>query len=243
MARFANLTMLITCALAIYVGSRTLAIWWRTRQIQEFAIGSNVLSIALGAMLLTSLGVLGSSTGMNVDILPHAVGLFLMCIHVAALYVGTWKIFRPSDRWPIALVAMALSLCTAWMWAILTDSGAPLIRPLLYQGVRAVGMAWAGWECLRYSAMLRRQVRLGLAEPMIAHRIGLWGLGALASLLVILLDLGSLVGSGTSLVASPGGLYLTAFIGLFAAGTIALAFFPPASYVRFVAGPAGESAS
>ena len=120
MAELANGIMLMTCALAIYVGVRTLAISRRTRQIQEFAIGMNVLSIALGAMVLTLVGALGQGASKDVPLVPHVLGLLLLGAHVVALYVGTWKIFRPADRWPIGVMVILLPLLGVWLFGVLT---------------------------------------------------------------------------------------------------------------------------
>jgi hypothetical protein len=59
---------------------------------------------------------------------------------------------------------------------------------------------------------------------------------------MIVLDLVVLAQSSASLAASAMGLYLTAFIGLFGAGAIGLAFFPPDAYVRLIEGQRADSA-
>ena len=54
MEDLAKLGLLLTCVLAIYVGVRTLFIARRTRHFAELSIGANVLSLALGAMVLST---------------------------------------------------------------------------------------------------------------------------------------------------------------------------------------------
>jgi hypothetical protein len=230
MERLASLGLLITCALAIYVGGRTLGIWWRTRQVQEFAIGANVLSIALGAMVLTAFGALGSSANADAPLAPRVLGSFLLGVHVVATFGGTWKIFRPLDTWALTLTGCATLLVAGWFLVGTLDPGGSAARSAIYQGMRGAGMAWAAFECFRYSGKLQRRVALGLAEPMVAHRIWLWGVGASASLFTIGLDLVTLLSTGASLVSTSAGLNVTSVVGVIGTGSIALAFFPPRVY-------------
>lgn len=52
----ATLGLVIACCLALYVGSRLLLLWWRTRMFPELLHGISILSIASGSLLLTYLG-------------------------------------------------------------------------------------------------------------------------------------------------------------------------------------------
>jgi len=235
MESIARLGMVATCVIAIYVGARTLWIWRRTRMIQELCIGTNVLAIAAGGLVLTLLHAL---SGEHAGVPPmswYALGLFGLVVHVAALYAGTWKIFRPQQRWPLFVVASATGLAAVWMgWALVvagTTDGVTA-RSLLLLSLRGVGLAWAGYECFRYSAMLRRRVAVGLGDPLIAHRIWLWGVSAVAGLTAISMDIASWTVAGQPLAATPGGLHLTSSLGLISVGAIGLAFFPPALYLR-----------
>lgn len=227
----AQLAMLATCVLAIYVGGRTLLIWRHTRHVQEFFIGTNVLALALGGLLLTAIGIL-EDPDREVALVPHLLGALGLAVHVVALYGGTWKIFRPKDRWALWLTAAATGTVLAWVTLAVAQVDPVTWRSQLYPGVRAVGMGWAAFECFRYSAMLRRRASIGLAEPAIAHRIWLWGMGAAASFAMCALDIASWQIVGTPAAAMPWGLATMACLGLLGAGCIALAFFPPRFYVR-----------
>ena len=100
--------------------------------------------------------------------------------------------------------------------------------------VRFAGMGWSSYECLRYSAMLQRRVKLGLAEPMVAHRIWLWGVGACAQTLVIGFDMACRFWTGIQLADTAAGLSVLSLFGLVGVVALACAFFPPAAYVRLV---------
>ena len=82
--------------------------------------------------------------------------------------------------------------------------------------------------------MLRRQVELGLSEPIIAHRFWLWAVGSGAQVVGFALDLVCWYAIGTALSTTAIGLHVTSLMGLVGIVAIALAFFPPAAYVDFI---------
>jgi hypothetical protein len=231
----ARLGLFLSCLLAIYVGLRTLWIWRRTRMVPELAIGANVLGIAIGGAVLTALGALSARSGDPAPLVPYAIGLLGLVVHVVAQYVGNWKVFRASARWPLPVVALATLLALAWMASLLIDRDPSSVRSVAFLGLRLGGMGWAAWECFRYAGLLDRRVALGLAEPMTAHRIRLWGIGASAQCIAIGLDLGSHALAGSTLGSTAVGLNAMSLLGLVGAICVALAFFPPKPYLRLIA--------
>jgi hypothetical protein len=231
----ARLGLFLSCLLAIYVGLRTLWIWRRTRMAPELAIGSNVLGIAVGGAVLTAFGALTARSGEPAAFVPLAIGLLGLVVHVVAQFVGNWKIFRPSARWPLPVVALATLLAVAWMAWALADRDPSTTRSVAFLGLRLAGMGWAAWECFRYAGLLDRRVKLGLAEPVVAHRIRLWGLGASAQCIAIGIDLGSYAVAHQPLAATAAGLNVMSALALAGAICVALAFFPPKPYLRWIA--------
>ena len=75
---------------------------------------------------------------------------------------------------------------------------------------------------------MRRRVRIGIGDPLVANRFLLWGIGTLATLLVALLYIGMQLRGHYELPASLIGVSST----LVLASAIAewLAFLPPRSY-------------
>lgn len=241
MEELARLGLFLSCLLAIYVGVRTLLIWRRTRMLPELAVGVNVLGIATGGAVLTALGALSARSGEPSSVPWLAFGLFCLVVHVTAQAIGNWKIFRPTDRWPMVLSAVIAVLACVWMSASLVSPEPSTPRSIGFLLLRLVGMTWAAWECFRYAAQLRRRVVLGLAEPMIAHRIQLWGVGAVAQCIAIGLDLGAFAAIGASLASMPAGLHVISVLGLVGTAAIALAFFPPKAYVRMITAVGAEA--
>jgi len=102
-------------------------------------------------------------------------------------------------------------------------------------GLLAQGAAYAlnGWAGARYWRMLRRRLSLGLADPVVVNRILLWSAAAWAITLQYLYSTGVVIVTGGSSI-SGFGIALVSSLGLIAAGTMLLAFFPPRSYLLWL---------
>ena len=121
----------------------------------------------------------------------------------------------------------------------------PATPALLLLCTAQVAYFWSAFEAFRYRGLLRRRIPLGLADPLVADRFGLWGwtsvfaAGASAPATWAVL-------SGTDPHTTTNHLVITV-CGLVCSGTLLLAFLPPAWYARGVRGsapaPLAESAS
>lgn len=240
MGDMARLGLLVTCLIATYVGVRTLLIWRRTRMVPELMIGLNVLGLSIGGVVLT---IMGDATLTTQTFAPFTFGLGCLVLHTSALFVGNWKIFRPDARWAALLSCGAIVTTSLWaVWALEMPETS-WERTIYYVNIRLVGQAWSTYECVRYSRMLNRRAELGLADPMLAHRIWLWGMGAVAQVIVLLCEVGAWYKTGGALVSSPTGLHITSVLGLSGITAVYLAFFPPAAYVRFIEGRRARAGS
>jgi hypothetical protein len=101
-----------------------------------------------------------------------------------------------------------------------------------YQVLRLGTLLWAAVEALVTWRMLRRRIRLGLADPLVVNRIGLWGIAA---------GIGSAGASAGFLVTffglearSTGVEVLISVLGLAASAALWLSFLPPARYQGWV---------
>jgi hypothetical protein len=111
----------------------------------------------------------------------------------------------------------------AWLW--------------LEQCALVLGLGWAALESGRYHLLMRRRVKLGLAEPLVANRFLLWSVYAgLFCLGQLQWDI-SLVfyGAVSTLDVLTVGMTVAAEAALF------MAVFPPVWYARRVRAAAGAS--
>ena len=85
----------------------------------------------------------------------------------------------------------------------------------------------------RFSLALNRRVKIGLADPVVANRVRLWGN---AMIIATLLSFGTIGGqvAGINVMGSMAGLALVGCLGSIAAGAIYLAFLPPRAYTRWI---------
>jgi hypothetical protein len=210
------------------VGLRLLRIAIRTGQTAELAIGTAVFAGGgVGHALIVLSFALHAFPGAMTPI-AVLVGNAAASGGAIALALGVWRIFRPADRWPRAIIAaviasLVLSLLER-LRLLTTVPTSPFVFWTFTAGSGA-SYAWSAYESLRFHAMLRRRIRIGLASPAMAQRFLLWGIaGSAAFALHILSAVNRFLDPGT---IAPLVLILQDLLGLAAATGIWLAFFPP----------------
>ncbi len=221
---------------ALLLGSlaaRLLGLAARTRRTPELLLGLSIALPLVGYMF----GVAGAVVGRGVPArwVAEVAGTFCDLGFVAT--VGfVWLVFRRQERWAQALslliscgfVAMPfVNHFVAW------EDGVP--SALVARSVlRTLCYSWAALESLHYARLMRRRVRFGLAEPLVADRFSLWGLAHLCLALMLLLIMGGvklhLSGADLASLCTFSGFS----IGLVAAVPLLLSFFPPDRYARHV---------
>ncbi len=225
---------------SLVIGLRLLGLARRTRELPELAIGLGYFLIGgIGyPLLIVSNRATDLSVGARLGLLWAS--LVTTAIATTAIGVFVWRVFRPEARWARAAVwtfpglsaaSLALQASISGMDAALRHQG---IGILLYTFLNSCPIAWAGVESFHYHSLLVRRARLGLADPVVADRMRLWGIGNLCALVM---NTGSLVGYffGIDLALDPAGALLISGLGLVASCATWLAFFPPRAYTRKVA--------
>ena len=225
------------------VGGRLLLLWRRTRELPEL-----LLTIALWCT-----GVLGFALGMVARLSVAGGGTNEMPIAVAALcseYVGcaalvafAWRVFHPKEVWAKALCGALLVLLLGALVAEIASGqfvhysdGSRITGPIvpLALATRGLGPAWVSFECFRYHALLRRRLKLGLAEISVVHRIAAWGTASLATALGYAISAVHRAVFGTGLQAHAWALGSVSLLAFVSAIGLGLAFFPPRFYRRWV---------
>jgi hypothetical protein len=153
-------------------------------------------------------------------------------------------VFWPGTRWPLAIGGgLAAAMAAGWLGSAASGAFVKVTYAngwfLLLNGAMLATNLWVAIEPLVHHARLRKRVRFGLAEPLIADRFLLWGLGSLARAALILMGpaaewaLGSLTGEGRS-VFVPATLAVASALGLLTSVSYWLTFNPSPAYVRWV---------
>lgn len=209
---------------SLAIGARLLWLARRTRQIPEAALGTSLFLGGLGYVPL----VLAFRV-VTPDHAPWLLAIGNAVLHAGAiaLAVGTWRVFRASERWPVAIaVALGVWLLLSFALRLAHFREMPPPGSVFWTSTLggAAAYAWSTAESFRCWSMSRRRRRIGLVDAAITRRFALWGVcGACA----VGMHVASMVGrifAGEALPAS--AVVASSALGLVAAGSLAIAFAP-----------------
>lgn len=209
---------------SLVVGARLLALAARTRALAEAAFGTSLFLGGAGYLLLV---LAFRVVAVESAPLPLAVGNLLLHIGSMALAIGTWRVFRPAERWPGAVVAaIGVVLATSFAIRLAYVQVVPPPASVFWMSTLAGAAvyAWSAEESLRYWRMMRRREALGLADPAITQRFGLWGLCTACAVGMHAASVAGRVIAGDAL--PPAAVVASSALGLVAAVSLSLAFFP-----------------
>jgi hypothetical protein len=223
---------------ALVVGVRLLLLARRTRMLPELCIGIGVLGIGpvgFGASV-AAVQLEGSSPGLASALM--AFGSVGVAAGVCCKLVFNWRVYHAERRALAGLIAFAVAAFVV-LFVVQALDGFPSVVPVnwtyyLRSSLMIGALLWGSAEALRYWGMMRRRVRIGLADPVVSNRFLLWGIGAFAA------GFGSLVGNVVQVVTGvpsteiPWVLASSSAHGMVAAVAMWLAFVPPPAYTRLI---------
>jgi hypothetical protein len=200
-----------------------------------FAGGFGLLGFGLGPALAKSSRELARDVMIVGDALGRLVTL--------ALTVFVWRVFGAGSAARRGLLGALLVLLGAnWVRGLLHQSWpepTPPLQRFENQLVLALPFVWSALETRIAFARSRRQLALGLTDAVTSNRFVLWS-AASASFAAIGFA------AAAAAVAPPGAAVagaltvLQALLFVAIAGIVALAFFPPATYLRWLAKAKGR---
>lgn len=228
-------------AVWIVTGVRMIVLSRRTRGLPELLLGTSLL---LQAGLGYPLSVVSQFAG-DYALLLTCVSATFNNTGMGFLYVFTARVFHDSSRWAWVVVGAAGALLAVQVVGntlsqAAAASPAEKLTAIMRWGGASLALSgaawgWAGFEALRYHALLRRRVALGLADPVVANRMLLWGLmGGVAFGCVVVDTL--LLYSGIPRARDVLLPLVTAVAGLVVSACMILAFWPPEAYLARVRG-------
>lgn len=208
--------------------------------------GVPVHTWASTTIFVGGVGLLGFGLGPSLAEHSLALARWVMLISDAVervamlmLAVFVWRVYGAgAPARAILLSATLVGMTASWTYVLLVQRWPePLLHPQVQAASQlafAAPFLWATLEAWLERRRSRRQLALGLGDPAACHRSLLWALGC--------------GGFGVSCLAAacaaflPGGTLDEVLTGLRAAlytavsVVVALAFFPPSGYTRWVAG-------
>ena len=251
---FAGLAQIAYLGVAFGVGGVLLVRGHRAGEWTQWVLGLHLLlSMGIG-YVLTSVGVISVEFGAPLpeSLLPWMVGggYASSSLGLCLTLDFTRRVFRPGRTGALAIAfACGLAIWAGWLGYALTGG---IFHGRFVGGwywVMTGGMVatnvWVAWEPILYFARLRKRVRLGLAEPVVANRMLLWGIGSVArAVLVPAGPIGNswMAGLDESARLSAGAvvLVITSTLGLITGVAYWLTFQPPQAYLRWVEARAGK---
>jgi hypothetical protein len=225
----------------VVTGVRLMLLARRTHALPEFLLGASLLLVAAFGFPLTELSRVVPA--FHTPLI--AVGSLCTSLGTALLFAFTALVFRRGER--LAWVAVGTGsvllavqgVGNAVSQALATTPEDELAATLVWGAgslvLTGAAWGWASFESLREHARLRKRLPLGLADPVVANRMLLFGgMGTIAVACVVvdacLLYLG---GESARLIFLP---LTTACAGLAVSVCMVLAFWPPAAYLERVRG-------
>jgi hypothetical protein len=229
------------------VGMRLVLLARRTHQFPEFAIGTSLTLMGGVGYPLTVFVRVASFLSDDLRISLFVLSLCLTWVGTVLLGCFNMRVFRPEEGWARVFVA-ALAILLVGSFVLQSFSPGLGVGTFRNQGLGlrlfmaglGVPLAWGTYESLRYWRLLQKRVRLGLADPVVADRMRLWGIAeGSACVINVSTTVAALFGVDFA-VASVGALVI-APLGIAAAISTWFAFIPPAAYLRRVISRAAAS--
>jgi hypothetical protein len=236
LAAIGGVSFLLVCIIG---GARLLLLARRTGGLPETVLGAGLF--VLGGVATPLAALARADTGLDLELRAgiFVVQSILMSLGMGSFALFTQRVFRPHSGWARPLTAVLTTGMLAGVALMGVERGyvAALRAPgpgfLLQQLFLIASLGWTAGEALHYARLLKRRLALGLAEPLVAHRIQLWGSGVgLAVCMTAFTTAGEL--AGVNLLVTAPGEALIGFMGLGASTAIYFAFFLPEAYARLV---------
>jgi hypothetical protein len=238
MQLFALVSVAIYCFVSLVLGVRLLRMARRTGELPELIVG---LAFLVGGMLgypfNVAAGFLLAAAEPEAARLSYGVGQLGLASGAFLVLVAWWRIFAPDSPAARAVVIGWGLVMIAALGYALTITGpvaGERLTKLPYLALLALQTgcyALMGYASLTHADRLERRSALGMADPVVANRLLLWGLSnaATTTSYVYSIAAGVILVSGLSNIYQPG---IVAALGLASACCISLGFLPPQAYVE-----------
>lgn len=225
---------------SLAIGLRLVWLAYRNRELPELLIGLGILGIGPAGFAGTVFALL-LGPGR-----PSAAGCLLAAATLAtsagavAAYVFNWTVFRRGERWAKGIVGAAGLLFVILFAGQLANGGFKLPLHLnawfhLHSAAVTGCLLWGSGESLRYYALMRRRLRLGLADPIVTNRFLLWGLGIGSAGVGSVISIAFTLVTGSAMQELDWLTLSNSLFGLASAVLMWIAFLPPAPYRRWIA--------
>jgi hypothetical protein len=246
---FGLLCVLAYCTASWLVGVRLLRLGARTGQLPERLIGWGLLAGGASGYPASVAATVFAAAAPEVALRAGVTSVLGLSLASASLLLAWRTIYHPTEAWARRVSLLLLAFLGVGLVDRLAGYDPAAVALSRGQGVPrgfflsviagALPYAATTVSGLRYHAMLKKRIPLGLADPVVANRILLWSLTSGAVVVQYACALGSLSlwrwFDPTQLTTAVVGT-----LGLSIALLLLLSFFPPPAYLRRLEGARGE---
>ena len=241
----AYLSELVAGIIYLLAGARLVSLGIRTGQTPERFLGAAFMMYGVSGVVY-AIAAFESLTAFWTPLNFAARVAYLPCPLLVAIF--TARVFRPDDRWARWIVqGVAILFLAGVGGSALTGDweGFSLGNPFFW--LEWVGytlpFGWAAAEAFHQYLQARRRVSIGLCEPSVCNRLLLWSLFGLIQVLGSFVLIGQYAAYERENVFSSSWDYLYGGTMIAALLVMWFAFFPPASFVRWVNRSTGTNAA
>jgi hypothetical protein len=220
------------------VGFRLLWLARRTRELPELLLGC---ALILGGTLGGPLEAASAAAKLEAPELGGRMLLFGKLFGIVALvcHVSFIRlVFRPHERWALALTVGVVAAILAGFWGAaasgaFTTAEQPLVCFWVDLAARLLGSGWLVFEGARYYGLMRRRMRVGLADAVVTNRFLLWTTAGVCSMVFLLTSVPpALLDPERYKMLLTTDLIAFSIAGIAVSVLYLLAFLPPAAFVR-----------
>ncbi len=223
--------------ICIGVGWRILRASRHTDRVPGLLVSLILLGLGLGYFL--SAGAIRMRVGVPALGEPGmARGVGLLNVGGTAAAFLSYLLFRrdlPAAR--VLAWVLSVALWGVWLANLLTGGFAISDRFIwsnyALASLRVAALVWCAGESLHYWQLMRRRLRIGLADPVLTNRFLLWGIGVGSASCAIMVTIFGMAASRDGAIPATTEIYMCA-LGLVEALCFLVAFSPPAFYRRFL---------
>ena len=240
MPAIVGLAMLIFVASCAVVGVRLLRMARGNDGSPAWLCGHGLCLIAIVGFPLGVLSGNGFAKVGEVALGLAALSLFANALGVACFLGFTVQVFRPRALWAHSVAGAAIAAIAMSATGVVAAIGSAPSHVSSFEAsfgwaatfhwVCVLCFAWMGAEGLGEWLRSRRRVALGLSDPLVCHRLLMWGLFGCSTTLLCLV-LAAVQHAGQPTATSTTAQVAQALFGITSSATLLFAFFPPRAYL------------
>jgi hypothetical protein len=180
------------------------------------------------------------------------IGIGAAHVGVSCIFVFTRLVFRPNVPWlRLAVGTLIGAMMVVWPAGLVlvnwplraAPPEAAILAGLPFafasNALVGIGMAWSALEAIRQWSVSRKRARVGLADPLVANRMLLWGVFTGGSFVVNVVNVVD-AALGFDAGQHPPSIAVAAVLGIVSTAALWLAFLPPEAWIRRIRGAAAS---